>query len=68
MATSHNIDPGVYFGCHHQIKNKQFRGCPKLFFWLGSLIFFVSIFLGTWDPRVFFYFLVGESPVQPLLN
>ena len=48
------------------IENKQFRGCPKLFCWLGLLICFLSIFLGTWNQRVF-YFLSGKSPVQPLV-
>ncbi len=48
-----------------KIKYKQFWGCPELFCWLGSLIFFVSIFCvrGTQE---FFNFLAGKSPVQPL--
>ena len=27
-----------------EIENKQFWGCPELFCWLGSDVFFVSIF------------------------
>ncbi len=41
-------------------------GHPELFCWLGYLlIVFVSIFWGTWNPRVFFDFLAGKSQVQP---
>jgi hypothetical protein len=49
-----------------KIKNKQFRGCPELLCWLGLLVFFVSIFLYVEPKR--FLFLVGISPVQPLLK
>jgi hypothetical protein len=38
-----------------KIKNKQFRGCPELLWWLGLLVFFYSIFYvrGTQDFFIF---------------
>ncbi len=32
-----------------------------MFCWLGSLVFFVSIFLRTWNPRGFLFSLAGKS-------
>jgi hypothetical protein len=48
------------------IENKRFGVVPSCSVGLARLFFFY--FLDTWNPRVFFYFLAGKSPVQPLLE
>ncbi len=59
MVTLRNMDPGVRFG-HHCWNQKQaiFGLSGVLLAWLAR--FFISIFLRTWNPRVFFWFSSGK--------
>jgi hypothetical protein len=66
MATLPNMDPGMYVGCHCQNQKICNLGDVPSCSVGSACLFFCFYFCVTVEPKSFFYFLAGKSPVQPL--